>query len=200
MAAGEAARRLVHASGAVVPALYLLDVITWGTVRALALVATVVVLVLEFVRLRATVDWWLYRQFDRLVYRRLTRDYEEDNPGGYALFVIGGTVTALVFGPRIAVPAFLMLAIADPVSGLLSDNEFGEPKRPAVLAVTFALCALIAAPFVPPVPALLAALVATLADGLTPVVAGYVIDDNLTIPIGAGAVMWAGVCWLPSIG
>jgi dolichol kinase len=38
------------------------------------------------------------------------------------------------------------------------------------------------------------ALGATLADGLTPVVAGYVIDDNLSIPptacLAIGGVLW----------
>ncbi|MFB6352128.1 MAG: hypothetical protein ABEK29_10160, partial [Bradymonadaceae bacterium] len=43
------------------------------------------------------------------------------------------------------------------------------------------------------VPAVAGALVATLADGTTPVVRGYVIDDNATIPLGAAAAMWLAV-------
>jgi dolichol kinase len=191
MSAGELERRAVHASGSIIPALYLLDVLTWPHVQALALWATTIVVTLEFVRLYTAVDWAGYRLLYRLVYRRLIRDYEEDNPGGYALFVIGGTIAALGFAPRIAVPAFLMLTIADPLSGLLADNEYGEPKQPFVLAVTFAICALIAAFFVPLAAALAGAVVATIADGHTPVIRGYVIDDNLGIPVGATVAMWA---------
>ncbi|MFB6354412.1 MAG: dolichol kinase [Halobacteriales archaeon] len=193
MADRELGRRLVHASGSIVPLAYVAEVVSWPQVQALALAATAVVGTLEAVRLSASVDWVGYRLLDRLVYRRLIRSYEEDNPGGYALFVVGGTVAAFAFPPTVAVPAFLMLTIADPVSGLLADNEYGAPKRPAVLAVTFAVGGLIAVPFVPVLPALLGALTATAADGFTPVVHGYVIDDNIGIPIGAGAAMWVGL-------
>lgn len=193
MADRELGRRLVHASGSAVPLLYVADVITWPQIEALALLATSVVVSLEAVRLYGRVGWAGYRLLDWLVYRRLIREYEEDNPGGYALFVVGGTVAAFAFPPPVAVPAFLMLTIADPVSGLLATNEFGTPKRPPVLAVTFALCGLIAIPFVPTLPAVLGALTATAADGVTPVIRGYVVDDNLGIPIGAGVAMWAGL-------
>lgn len=188
---GELERRAVHASGSIIPGLYLLDVVTWSQVQALALWATAVVFTLEFVRLYTAVDWIGYRLLDRLVYRRLIRDYEETNPGGYALFVLGGTVVALGFSPQIAVPAFLMLTLADPASGVLATNEFAEPKQPFVLGVTFAICSLIAVFFVPLHAALVGAAIATIADGFTPVVRGYVIDDNVGIPVGAAVAMWA---------
>jgi dolichol kinase len=56
----------------------------------------------------------------------------------------------------------------------------------------FGICLLLAAPFVQPAVAIAGALTATAADGLKPVVFSYVVDDNLTIPIGAGATM-AGI-------
>jgi dolichol kinase len=57
----------------------------------------------------------------------------------------------------------------------------------------FGVCTGLAAPFVPPVAAVLGGLAATLADGVKPVVAGYVIDDNLTIPPAAAVAMLAGL-------
>lgn len=180
----EIGRRTVHASGAGLPALWLLGVPWWG-VQLLLAVALVVVLVLEYLRLVAGLDLW--------VYRRLTRPYEDDSVAGYALYMVSMAAVGFVFSPTIAVPGMLMLAIADPVSGMLGSAEVGGWKSPGVLAATFGLCFLLAAPFtistagvpVGALAAVAAALGATLADGATPVVGGYVIDDNLTIPPAA---------------
>ena len=185
LARDEVRRRLVHVGGAVVPLAYLAGLLTWPQLRLVYGAGVVLTAAIEFARLVVGLDWWVFRQ--------LTREYERSNPAGYALYVVGSTVAVLLFEPRIAVPAVLVLAVVDPVSGLLADNEFGEPKRPAVLAVAFALSGLIAVPFVPLPAALLAAAVTTLADGLTPVVRGHALDDNLTIPIGASVAMWVGL-------
>ena len=185
LARPEVRRRFVHVGGAAFPLAYLAGVVTWPQLQLIYVAGLLVALVLEFVRLVLGVEWWLFDQ--------LAREYERSNVAGYALYVIGSTVAVLVFEPRVAVPAVLMLAVVDPVSGLLADNEFREPKRPTVLAVAFALSGLIAAPFVPLPSALLGAAATTAADGMTPVIRGHAIDDNLTIPIGAGAAMWVGL-------
>jgi len=181
----EVRRRLVHVGGAIFPLAYLAGVLSWPQLRVVYVAGILLTVVLEFARLVVGLDWWIFRE--------LTREYERSNPAGYALYVVGSTVTVLFFGPQIAVPALLTLAIVDPVSGLLADNEFGEPKRPAVLALTFVLSGLVAVAFVPLPAAVLAAAVTTVADGATPVVRGHAIDDNLTIPIGAAVAMWVGL-------
>ncbi len=48
--------------------------------------ALVVVCVLEAVRLTTGLDW--------VVYDRLTREYEQDNPAGYALYIVGIAIVA----------------------------------------------------------------------------------------------------------
>ncbi len=182
-------RRLVHASGAVLPGAYLLDgylgvgVVTWTLVQAVAVVGLGVTGVLELLRLRIGLDWAIYDQ--------LTREYEQDSVAGYALYVVGGTVVVLLFDPMIAVPALFMLTIGDPISGLLSSGGFR--KRPRVLAAMFLVCLAFALPFVPPVAAVAGALGATVADGFKPVVAGFVVDDNLSIPVVSSVAMWATV-------
>jgi dolichol kinase len=189
-AGGELGRRVVHASGVGFPALYLLDVVDWPTLGWLLLVASAVAAVLEAVRLGVGLDW--------IVYETLTREYERDNVAGYALYMFSMTGVALVFGPVVAVPGMLMLTLGDPVSGLLGSNEAGRTKRIGVLAVMFAVCfclaALVLVPTVSVPVALVAAAVgsagATAADGFTPVVHGYVLDDNLTIPPAASLGIW----------
>ncbi|WP_251342033.1 dolichol kinase [Haloplanus halophilus] len=188
---GELRRRAVHASGTGLPALYLLDLVEWRTLGLLLVVGSVVAGVLEAVRLLVGLDW--------AVYEALTREYERDNVAGYALYMFSMTAVAWVFDPRIAVPGMLMLTVGDPVSGLLGTNEAGRAKRVGVLAAMFAVCfslaALVLAAHVALPTALLAAAVggagATLADGYTPVIGGYVIDDNLTIPPVAAVGIWA---------
>jgi len=180
----EVLRRVVHASGTAVPALYLLGWATWPQVGLLYVLGTGLALLLEGLRLYVGLDW--------AIYDHLTREYEQDNLAGYALYVISSAVVALAVEPQVAVPAILMLTIADPISGLLGSGELRAAKRTFVLLATFGVCLLLASPFVPFVPALFGALAATVADGVKPVVAGYVVDDNLTIPPAAAGAMLLG--------
>ncbi|GAB6861104.1 dolichol kinase [Haloplanus litoreus] len=188
--ASELRRRAVHASGVGFPALYLLGLVEWRTLGYLLVAGSVVAAVLEAVRLLIGLDW--------TVYETLTREYERDNVAGYALYMFSMTTVAWAFAPPVAVPGMLMLTIGDPVSGLLGSNEAGRAKRAGVLAAMFAVCfslaALVLVRSVSLPTALLAAVVggagATVADGFTPVVRGYVLDDNLTIPPVASLGIW----------
>ena len=193
---GELKRRLVHASGTGLPLLYVLGFVTWRQFGLVMLACSAVAAVLEFVRLVVGLDWAIYDE--------LTRPYEQENVAGYGLYMFSITAVVLVFAPHIAVPAALMLTIGDPVSGLLSrTREAGEPKRPRTLGAMFAVCLAVSLPFLVPaagvaagaVASVAAALSATVADGFTPVIRGYVIDDNASIPLVAavagGAVVAA---------
>ena len=180
----EIGRRVVHASGSLVPLAFLAGLLTWVHVQGLVLLATAIAAVLEGLRLSGRLEWRVFRQF--------TREYEADWPAGYALALVGASATVLVFGPRVAVPALLMLTIADPISGVLGSGRL-KVKAGYVLLATFGICLGIAGLLrVPPLPALLGAGAATAADGLKPSIRGYVIDDNLSIPIAAAAAMWVG--------
>ncbi|MCF2207798.1 dolichol kinase, partial [Halobacterium salinarum] len=64
-------------------------------------------------------------------------------------------------------------------------------KQGWVLLAPFGVCLGIASLLAVPLSAGVAgAVTATLADGTTPVVRGYVIDDNASIPLGSAAAMW----------
>jgi dolichol kinase len=182
---------MVHVAGTGYPALYLLGLASYDQLRLLLVASSVVALVLEVIRLFVGLDW---RVFDEL-----TREYEQDNVAGYALYMFGMTAAALAFGPRIAIPAMLMLTIADPISGLAGSGELGV-KETHTLLLTFGVCLLITSlSGLPLVTAALGSLAATLADGMKPIVAGYVIDDNLTIPVGSAVVMYLALQFLPTV-
>ncbi len=187
----EVKRRLVHVSGTGYPALYLLGLVSYDQLRLLLVASSVGAIVLEVVRLFVGLDW---RIFDEL-----TREYEQDNLAGYALYMFGMTVAALAFSPRISIPAMLMLTIADPISGLAGSGELGV-KATHTLLLTFGVCLLITSlSGLPLVAAVLGALAATLADGMKPIIAGYVIDDNITIPVVSAVVMYLALQYLPTV-
>lgn len=183
--AEELNRRLVHLAGTGYPLLYLLDrelgldIVGWTELQLLVIASAAGALILEILRLRGIMELWFYDD--------LTREYEQEYIAGYALYLIGMAITVVIFRPTVALPAVLMLTIGDPISGLLSSGNLA--KSTWVLFAMFGICLLLAAPFVPPAVAVVGAATATAADGLKPVVFTYVIDDNLTIPIGAGATM-----------
>jgi len=195
----EVARRLVHVTGATVPLAHLLvpESITWRIVQGFLLVALVTVVVLEAVRLSTGLDW--------VVYDRLTREYEQDNPAGYALYIVGMAAVAYAVelpgvSERLAIAAMLMLAIGDPISGLLGSADASNVKQAWVLLVMFGVCTLLALPFVSVTAAVLGGAAATFADGVKPRIAGYVVDDNFSIPVFGAVAMWVGVTYIPSLG
>jgi dolichol kinase len=188
--AHELARRFVHAGGTVVPMPYLLGWVPWAWVVWFVITGAAVAAVLEVLRLGERLEWWLFDV--------LTREYEQDNPAGYALYAAGMAVAVAFFPPTVAVPAVFMLTLGDPVSGLLGTAGAKGVKEGWVLATMFVVCLLLALPYVRPAAAVAGALVATVADGVKPVVAGYVVDDNLSIPVASAAVMLVTVTHLPA--
>ena len=190
----EVARRLVHASGAAVPLAWTFGRgvgVEWRHVQWFLVAFAVAVTVLEILRLFVGLEW--------VVFEKLTREYEQSNPAGYALYTWSSTAVALVFPPEIAVPAMLALMLGDPVSGLLSDGELRTVKRPRVLVAMFGTSVALAWSFLPLSAAVLGAVGATVADGVKPQFRGVVVDDNLSIPLAVAAAAWLGLRYLPPL-
>jgi dolichol kinase len=181
----EIERRLVHVTGTLAPASYLVGVFTWRELGLVLLGGAVLAALLEAGRLSG--------RLDLSIYDRLTREYEQDNVAGYALYVVSVAFVVVLFEPRVGVPAVLALAIADPISGLLGSGELREVKQGYVLLVTFGVATGLASFFVPPLAAVLSGLATALADGVKSSVRGYVLDDNLTIPPAAAVAMAVGL-------
>ncbi|MFC7186682.1 dolichol kinase [Halorubrum yunnanense] len=189
-------RRLVHSGGTLYPVPFLLGWLTWTETRYFLVAALAVVLALEFLRLVAGLNHWLYR--------KLTREYEADSLAGYALYQMSMTGAVLLLGPTLAIPAMWMLSVGDPVSGALADNDATEAKRPAAWVAMFLVCFGLAVPFTFPafgpdvgiVVAMAGAAPAAVADGLPPMIRGVAVDDNLTIPPAAAGGMLLAVATL----
>lgn len=186
LAQDDLGRRLVHVAGTAFPALYILPFVEWWLVGATMLGASAIASTIELGRLRFGLDLFL---FDYL------REYERDSVGAYLLFMLSATAVALAFEPRIAIPAILMLTLADPIAGAASVEELRRVKRPRALVTMFLACALLTVPFLheDPLAVALGGLGGMIADGVKPVVRGYIVDDDLTIaPTGAIGI-WLGL-------
>ena len=192
--ADEPMRRIVHASGAGLVALYLLagefDLgLTWERFRLLMTALALGAIGLEFLRLQVGLEWWIYE--------KLTREYEQDQFAGYGYYMVSMTLVVLVFEPAIALPAMLMLALADPISGAVSADELRTVKGPRALVTMFVVCLVLALPFLAPAVAVAAAIGGTIADGVTVRRGDFVLDDNLTIPIYAAVLAWVVMAFVP---
>lgn len=194
----EVGRRLVHAGGIGFPALYLLGLVSWPALRGLLLLGTGVAVLLEILRLRVGLEWWIYDH--------LTRDYEANTFAGYGYYMVSITLVALIFQPEIAIPAMLMLMLGDPLSGLSSRETPGRIKSWPALGAMAGLSVVVALPFMLLVQpsaawaaaaALCGAMPATVADGVRITIHDRIIDDNLVIPLAGAAGLWIGMMALP---
>jgi dolichol kinase len=190
----EIRRKSIHLTGLSVPlGILVLGRVYTGMMIALALA---IALLLERGRLKGKI--------------RLpeVRDHEEEKVAGYIYYIAGSLLTVILFAPMIAVAAMLMLSLGDAVSGLVGSvlknsnvracNECWRVKPFPIVAGMFLACLAIGylssgltrLPF----PVYLAgAAGATVADSVALVFGSRNLDDNLTIPLFAGALMSAAI-------
>lgn len=129
-----------------------------------------------------------------LVFER--QHHFEKFPGrGSICFLIGGFLATLFFPTPIALASILILAFGDSLTNIagayfgrfpLPYNKKKNIEGPAFGALIAAIAASIFVPF--PI-ALLAALCAMVVETIPMHIAGWDIDDNITIPLVAGVVM-----------
>ncbi|MDY6780898.1 MAG: hypothetical protein SV760_10265 [Halobacteria archaeon] len=199
-------RRFLHMLSSVVGVAYVFGILAWGRIQLLTGLGTLIIVALEFDRL----------VLGNSLFDPLYRDYEEETPAGYAFAVVGMFIAVALYPPSVAVVAVFVLAFADPIVGIIGTGKLRRVKPPRVLASMFVLAFVIAIGssyvfddvlvsvvgqqplgFLNPFPdveitvgqALVGALGATFADGVKYRVKGYVVDDNVTIPVYSGALM-----------
>lgn len=198
---GEIGRRFVHASGVVIPGIYLVGLVSWDELRLLLVAGLVIAIGLEFARLRIGLDW--------AIYEHLTRPYEADSFAGYGYYMVSIAIVGVIFEPEVAIPGMLMLMIGDPISGYLGRGELRRMKHPIAMAGMFVVGVAVTIPFAVDtievvslaiLAAILGAVAGTIADAFKPKIGDLIIDDNLTIPICAAIVLWASYQYLPLVG
>ncbi len=138
------------------------------------------------------VNRWLFERF-----KGFTKDKEREHLSSTTLFLLAAAVTIALFPRGVALPALLFLTFGDPVAEIVGLN-YGRVKllRDKTLEGTLAgaaACFLSGALLLPleglglTVPVLLTGAAAAAITELAPLP----LDDNFTVPIGAGVAMLA---------
>lgn len=178
-------RRLFHAvNGLIVVGVILVLDPSW--VLSVALLAGIVVVLFLVDGAR-----FAFPPLNRLFFRVLRPFASPREARGVAssTWYMLGILLAVAFFPReIAIPAILVLALADPLASYLG-YRFGKRRfgSGSVLgtAVFFAAAVAILVPLSGMVPALITAVVVSLLEPIP-----WRLDDNLVIPLAVGALLW----------
>jgi len=115
-------------------------------------------------------------------------------PGIGVITFLAGTALALyLYSHTIAIASLLILTFGDGIAGLIGPhgtNPYFNPKKMWEGIIAGILIATIFAQLlVPIIPALIASTIAMLLEGLDLRIGSKKIDDNLLIPVVAGAVL-----------
>lgn len=182
-------RKALHLASAGIPLGYLL--VPRGVVLAVVGVLLAAAVLMELLR-------HFYRPFRVWLHTRLGflfRDFESREISGATFVLLGDLLAIWLFPRRVAIAAMLYLSICDTVASLVG-RRFGRVrfagKSLEGSAAFFVAAALIGWLLLPgELPAVLVgALVATIVEALPGRVGPLRLDDNLLIPLVAGAVLW----------
>lgn len=179
-------RRVFHAAngGAMAAALAALP-ITRETALAVLGAVLILLFLMDLMRLvHAGANVLFFRAFWLFASPR-----EADNIASSTWYVLGVWFVIALFPRNVAVAAILILALADPVAGYVG-RRWGRTRvgRDGTLEGTlafFLVCFVVLVSVTGPVRALLAAALTTVAERLP-----RLLDDNVTIPLAAGAALW----------
>jgi dolichol kinase len=185
----EIRRKLIHITGLSVP----VGIIEFGKIftAAMIAIALAVALALEIGRLKGKIAL------------PEVRAHEQNKVAGYIYYIVGSLLTVLLFQPMIALTSMLMLSLGDAVSGIAgsvleNSNVRSCGKRSVkpfpIVTSMFLACLLIGylSSRITGLPFeiyLAGAIGATIADSVALYVCNRGLDDNLTIPLFAGALM-----------
>ncbi len=207
--AREASRKSVHMAGFLIPVAYY-----FFLPRELLLIAlgagVLCAGLLEYVRLSG----------NPIYPKVLLRDHEAKGVlAGYFYALLSSFLAVLLFDKPVAVAAMLFLTLGDGITGLAGaaltmmsgpmdadkrshgpgagENELmyamTHPKSPVLMAVMLAACAALGLALYPALSLKMiaaGALGAVAADAFPWRLFGFVVDDNLSIPLVSGALMW----------
>lgn len=181
----EIGRRLVHSSGVVFPILYYF-VLDRTEIMGLLSIAVLIASILEFLRIK--------KGYNNIIFDNLTRDYESNKLAGYHLYLVGMLVASVFYQPVIAMSSMVMVAVCDPIGGILGNAEEDESKSVWVLLSVILSGWIISTPVILYSyginTSILLGLVVGVGTGLSDFrklsIKGYIIDDNLLIPVVSG--------------
>lgn len=147
---------------------------------------------------------WFYRTFGWILRRRESNDNAK-RLNGATYVLIAATLTVLIFPKIIAVTSFAILIIGD-LNAALIGRRYGKHKflgKSLEGSIGFFVSGLLVVALGPKLeyrPEEYLIGIAAVAIGAIAEAASIEVDDNLSIPLAAGATLWAGYSLLlPSL-
>ena len=195
----ELIRKAIHLCSIAIPLAYL------QTPRHVALMVlfplTVAILSIDIARhYNRTLEEWFTRAFGKLL-RRKESDRARKRLNGASYVLISATLCVMVFPKVIAVSCFLILIISDLMAALVGrrfgkHRIFGKSLEGSLAFFFSAVLIILATPKIEYrlgeyLIGVVASAIGTLIEALP-----WEIDDNLTIPLLVGAVMWGAYHFL----
>ena len=183
-----ALRRILHGAGAAILIYYLLppNLLLIVPNFVVLLLAVSVILVLEALRLRGTIEI------------PTIRPYEQQRLASYAYFAIALVLAVLLFPPPVAAAVVLGTSLVDPLIGeLRRPNPYraAYPWVPFALYVGLAYVAFVGFGVWAPVPALSLAVVAAVLALLVERPKWTLVDDDLAMTLTPAVAVYA-IVWI----
>lgn len=199
----ELARKAIHFTSVIIPISFYLT--SRNEALAVLIPATLLVVAIDVGRYyNSTVNDLVTRFFGKLL-RSHESDAGRKRLSGASYVLISATLCVLLFPKLIAFTSFLILIISDMMSALIG-KRYGKRRflgKSLAGSTAFFVSALIVIALTPKLeylPLEYAIGIAAAAVGAIVEALPWQIDDNLTIPIAVGCVMWgAYAVFLPSL-
>lgn len=172
--------------------LLLIALIYYDLLKPMILLITIIIVIIFSILIKKTKPKTIYKLLQFIE----REDALEKIPGKGLIAYLTGTLLALIlFEKDIAIASIMILALGDSFSRLI--GPFGRIKHPfnntkfleGVIAGIIA-ASLGAMLFIKPLEAIVASFFAILLEGIDLKILKFKIDDNLTIPLIAGFVIW----------
>lgn len=186
----ELARKSVHFTSALCPIIYAF--ISWKLMMILVTPVIAIVVALDLGRYRVA---WINALF-AYCFGHMLREREHRTLSGATYVMLSVGICILLFPKPIAIAALLMMSVSDALASLVGMKAGGPrwigDKSVAGSAAFFISAIAISWICLPDakLAGLAGAAFATFAEA-TPLTCGkHIADDNLVVPLSAGAVMW----------
>lgn len=184
----EVLRKLTHLGGLIIPFSYYLFALEKSTMLTIMIPATVLMVIIDIIRLR---NRGLWRNYIKKIIGPIVRTHElEGDFTGASYILLSFTLTIALFSKPVAIAAIAFIIVGDAFAALIG-RKFG--KKPFYKNKTFAgsfgcllgtLIVAILAPGLDLSVALFGAVVAVIFEAFS-----FGIDDNVTVPLLSGLFM-----------
>ncbi len=195
----EFVRKAIHLCSLSIPIIYYF--LPKGQALMLLVPVTAAFLIVDIARYNSpVVSRWFYNWFGWLL-RKHEQDGDVKRLSGATNVLLSAVFCVLVFPKTITINAFSILIISDTTSALIG-RRFGKRhffKKSLEGSIAFfvsALIVIILAPKVDGLPLEYGIGILAAAVGAVVEAASVTIDDNISIPISIGAIMWILYWWL----